>query len=111
MSVNAFLSELKQFFIDSFSSPVYQDGVLYFIIEELPNPRDSGVFKILCGSTQIALDAVTLDEPGVVIANELIGLHAATIRKYPYQKIEYVNIAPWAQAKIEARMARIGLKI
>jgi len=111
MSVKAFLSELKQFFIDSFSDPVYQDGVLYFIIEELPNPRDSGVFKILCGSIQIALDAVTLDEPGVVIANQLIGLHAATIRKYPYQKIEYVNIAPWAKAKIEARMARIGLKI
>lgn len=48
---------------------------------------------------------------GVVIANELIGLHAASIRKYPYQKIEYVNIAPWAQAKIEARMAKIGLKL
>ena len=111
MAVKTFISELKQFFIDSFSDPVYQDGVLYFIIEELPNPRDSGVFKILCGSTQIALDAVTLDEPGVVIANELIGLHAATIRKFPYQKIEYVNIAPWAQEKIEARMARIGLKI
>ena len=107
----AFLSELKQFFIDSFSSPLYQDGVLYFIIEELPNPRDSGLFKIQCGNTKIALDAVTLDELGVVIANELIGLHAATIRKYPYQKIEYVNIAPWAQAKIEVRMARIGLKI
>ena len=111
MSVNTFLSDLKQFFIDSFSSPVYQDGVLYFIIEELPNPRDSGIFKILCGSTELAVDVVTLDEPGVVIANELIGLHAATIRKYVYQKIEYVNIAPWAQAKIEARMARIGLKI
>ena len=111
MSVKAFLSELKQFFIDSFSDPVYQDGVLYFIIEELPNPRDSGIFKILCGSTELAVDVVTLDEPGVVIANELIGLHAATIRKYPYQKIEYVNIAPWAQAKIQARMARIGLKI
>jgi len=111
MSVNTFLSDLKQFFINSFSDPVYQDGVLYFIIEELPNPRDSGLFKILCGSTQLALDAVTLDEPGVVIANELIGLHAASIRKYPYQKIEYVNIAPWAQAKIEARMTRIGLKI
>ena len=111
MSVNTLLSDLKQFFIDSFTSPVYQDGVLYFIIEELPNPRDSGIFKILCGSSLIAFDAVTLNEPGVVIANELIGLHAATIRKYPYQKIEYVNIAPWAQAKIEARMARIGLKI
>ena len=107
----AFLSEPKQFFIDSFSSPVYQDRVLYFIIEELPNPRDSGLFKIQCGNTQIALDAVTLDELGVVIANELIGLHAATIRKYPYQRIEYVNIAPWAQLKIETRMARIGLKI
>ena len=111
MAVKAFLSGLKKFFIDSFSDPVYQDGVLYFIIEELPNPRDSGIFKILCGSVQIALDAVTLDEPGVVIANELIGLHAATIRKYPYQKIKYVNIAPWAQEKIQARMARIGLKI
>ena len=111
MSVKAFLSELKQFFIDSFSRPVNHDGVLYFMIEELPNPRDSGVFKILCGSSQIASDAVTLDEPGVVIANELIGLHAATIRKYPYEKIEYVNITPWAQEKIEARMARIGLKI
>ena len=111
MSVNTFLSDLKQFFIDSFTSPVYQDGVLYFIIEELPNPRDSGIFIILCGTTQIALDAVTLDEPGVVVANELIGLHAATIRKYPYQKIEYVNIAPLAQAKIESRKARIGLKI
>ena len=111
MSVNAFLSELKKFFIDSFLGPVYQDWVLYFIIEELPNPRDSGIFKILCGSVQIALDTVTLDEPGVVIANELIGLHAATIRKYPYEKIEYVNITPWAQEKIEARMARIGLKI
>jgi len=111
MSVKVFLSELKKFFIDSFSSPEYEDGVLYFIIEELPNPRDSGIFKILCGSAQIALDAVTLDEPGVVIANELIGLHAATIRKYPYEKIEYVNIAPWAQVKIEARMARIGLRI
>ena len=107
----AFLSELKQFFINSFSSPVYQDGVLYFIIEELPNPRDSGIFKILCGSIELAVDVVTLDEPGVVIANELIGLHAATIRKYPYQKIEYVNIAPWAEEKIQARMARIGLKI
>ena len=107
----AFLSELKQFFIDSFSSPLYQDGVLYFIIEELPNPRDSGLFKIQCGNTHIALDAVTLEELGVVIANELIGLHAATIRKYPYQRIEYVNIAPWAQLKIETRMARIGLKI
>ena len=84
---------------------------MYFIIEELPNPRDSGIFKILCGSIELAVDVVTLDEPGVVIANELIGLHAATIRKYPYQKIEYVNIAPWAQAKIEAHMARIGLKI
>ena len=84
---------------------------MYFIIKELPNPIDSGIFKILCGSVQIALDTVTLNEPGVVIANELIGLYAATIRKYPYQKIEYVNIAPWAQAKIEARMARIGLKI
>ena len=84
---------------------------MYFIIEELPNPKDSGLFKILCGGTQIALDAVTLDELGVMIANQLIGLHAATIRKYPYQKIKYVNIAPWAQAKIEARMARIGLKI
>ena len=111
MSVKVFLSELKKFFIDSFSDPVYQDGVLYFIIEELPNPRDSGIFKILCGSTELAVDVVTLDEPGVVIANELIGLHAATIRKYPYEKIEYVNITPWAQAKIEARMARIGLKI
>jgi len=111
MSVKVFLSELKQFFIDSFSDPVYQDGVLYFIIEELPNPRDSGIFKILCGSTELAVDVVTLDEPGVVIANELIGLHAATIRKYPYEKIEYVNITPWAQEKIEARMARIGLKI
>jgi hypothetical protein len=111
MSVKAFLSELKKFFIDSFSDPEYEDRVLYFIIEELPNPRHSGVFMILCGSTQIASDAVTLDEPGVVIANELIGLHAATIRKYPYQKIEYVNITPWAQAKIEARMARIWLKI
>ena len=111
MSVKTFLSELRKFFLDSFSDPVYQDGVLYFIIEELPNPRDSGIFKILCGSTELAVDVVTLDEPGVVIANELIGLHAATIRKYPYQKIEYVNIAPWAQAKIEARMARIGLKI
>ena len=110
MSVNAFLSELKQFFKDSFSDPVYQDRVLYFIIEELPNPRDSGIFKILCGSVQIALDTVPLDEPGVVIANELIGLYAATIRKYPYEKIEYVNIAPWAQVKIEARMARIGLR-
>lgn len=111
MSVNTFLSDLKQFFIDSFTSPVYQDGVLYFIIEELPNPRDSGIFKILCGSAELAVDAVTLDEPGVVIANQLIGLHAATIRKYPYQKIEYVNIAPWAQEKIEARMAKISLKI
>ena len=111
MSVKVFFFELKKFFIDSFSDPVYQDGVLYFIIEELPNPRDSGIFKILCGSTELAVDVVTLDEPGVVIANELIGLHAATIRKYPYQKIEYINIAPWAQAKIEDRMARIGLKI
>lgn len=106
-----FLFELKQFFIDSFSSPVYHEGVLYFIVEELPNPRDSGLFKILCGSTQIALDAVTLDESGVVIANQLIGLHAATIRKCPYKKIQYVNISPWAQAKIEARMTRIGLKV
>ena len=106
-----FLSRLKQFFIGSFSSPVYENGVLYFIIEELPNPRDSGTFKILCGSTELAVDVVTLDEPGVVIANELIGLHAATIRKYPYEKIEYVNITPWAQAKIEARMAKIGLKV
>lgn len=81
------------------------------VVEELPNPRDSGLFKIQCGNTQIALDAVTLDEPGVVIANQLIGLHAATIRKYPYKKIEYLNIAPWAQAKIETRMAKIGLKI
>ncbi len=64
MSFNAFLSELKQFFIDSCSDPVYQDGVLSFIIEELPNPRDSGLFEIQCGSTQIALDAVTLNEPG-----------------------------------------------
>ena len=104
-----FLSELKQFFIDSFSDPVYQEGVLYFIIEELPNPRDSGLFKILCGSAEISSDAVTLDEPGVVIANQLIGLHAATIRKYPYEKIEYVNITPWAQEKIETRMARITL--
>ena len=111
MSVNTFLSDLKQFFIDSFTCPAYQGGVLYFIIEELPNPRDSGIFKILCGTTQIALDAVTLDEPGFVIANELIGLHAATIRKYQYQKIEYGNISPWAQEKIESRMARIGLKI
>ena len=111
MSVKTFLSELRKFFLDSFSDPVYQDGVLYFIIEELPNPRDSGIFKILCGSTELAVDVVTLDEPGVVIANELIGLHAATIRKYPYEKIEYVNIAPWAQVKIEARMARIGLWI
>jgi hypothetical protein len=111
MSVKTFLSELRKFFLDSFSDPVYQDGVLYFIIEELPNPRDSGIFKILCGSTELAVDVVTLDEPGVVIANELIGLHAATIRKYPYEKIEYVNITPWAQKKIEARMARIGLKI
>ena len=107
----AFLSELKQFFSNSFLSPVYQDGVLYLIIEELPNPRDSGIFKILCGSTQIGSDIVTLDEPGVVIANQLIDLNVATIRKYQYQKIEYVNIAPWARAKIEARMARIGLKI
>jgi hypothetical protein len=37
---------------------------LYFIIEELPNPRDSGLFKILYGSTQVALDAVTPDETG-----------------------------------------------
>jgi len=111
MAVKAFLSGLKKFFIDSFLDPVYQDGVLYFIIEELPNPRDSGIFKILCGSTELAVDVVTLDEPGVIIANELIGLHAATIRKYPYKKIEYVNITPWAQEKIEARMARIGLKI
>jgi len=96
-----FVSYIKQFLVDSFSSPKYQ---------EVPNPRDSGLFKILCGSNQIALDAVTLDEPGVVVANELIGLHAATIRKYPYQKIEFVNIASWAQSKIEARMARIGLK-
>jgi len=66
-----FFSELKQFFLDLFLSPVYQEGVLYFIIEELPNPRDSGLFKILCGSNQIALDAVTLDESGVVIANQL----------------------------------------
>jgi hypothetical protein len=111
MSVDKFVSELKQFFVNSISDPVYQEEVLYFIIEELPNPRDSGLFKILCGSTQIGLDAVTLDEPGVLVANQLIGLHAATIRKYPYQKIEYINIAPWAQAKIEVRMARIGLKI
>jgi len=47
----------------------------------------------------------------VVIANQLIGLHADTIRKCAYQKIEYVNIAPWAQEKIEARMAKMGLKI
>lgn len=66
---------------------------MYFIIEELPNPRDSGLFKILCVSTQIALDAVTLDESGVVIANQLIGLHAAAIRKYSYQRINFVNIA------------------
>ena len=46
---------------------MYQDGVLYFIIEELPNPRNSGFFKILCGSTQIALDAVTLDEPAMLL--------------------------------------------
>jgi len=111
MAVKAFLAGLKKFFIDSFSDPVYQDGVLYFIIEELPNPRDSGIFKILCGSTELAVDVVTLDEPGVVIANELIGLHAATICKYPYEKIEYVNITPWAREKIEARMAKIGLKI
>ena len=100
MSVITFPSELKQFFIDSFSGPVYQDRVLYFIIEELPNQRDSGVFKILCSSSLIASDAVTLDEPGVFIATQLIGLHAAIIRKYPYQKIEYVNIAPWTQEKI-----------
>jgi len=106
-----FLSEIKKFFIDLFSTSVYQDGVLYFIVEELPNPRESGIFQILCGSAQIAIDVVTLDESGVVIANQLIGLHAATIRKYPYQKIQYVNIAPWAQEKIEARMTRIGLKI
>ena len=74
---------------------------MYFIIEELPNPRDSGIFKILCGSIQIALDAVTLDEPGIVIANQLIDLHAATTRMYPYQKIECVNIAPWAQEKLK----------
>ncbi len=91
MVVKTFLSDLKQFLIESLSSPVYQEGVLYLIIEELPNPRDSGLFKIQCGNTQIALDVVTLDEPGVVIANQLIGLHAATIRKYPYQKIEYLN--------------------
>lgn len=48
--------------------PHIKMGVLYFIIEELPNPRDSGLFKILYGSKQIALDAVILDEPGVVIA-------------------------------------------
>ena len=74
MSVNAFLSELKQFFINSFSDPVYQDGVLYFIIEELPNPRDSGIFKILCGSTQIALDAVGVDDDlaAVVLAEDLL---------------------------------------
>jgi hypothetical protein len=76
MSVKTFLFELKQFFIDSFSSPVYQDGVFYFIIKDLPNPRDSGVFKILCGSTQIALDAATLDESGVVIANRLVHMTA-----------------------------------
>jgi hypothetical protein len=111
MSVDKFLSELKQFFVNSFSDPVYQEGVLYFIIEELPNPRDSGLFKILCGSIQIGLDAVTLDAPGVLIANQLIGLHAATIRKYPYQKIEYINITDWAKKKIEARMARIGLRV
>ena len=35
----AFFSEPKQFFIDTFSSPVYQNGVLYFIIEELLNPN------------------------------------------------------------------------
>ena len=57
-------------FIDSFSDPVLQEGGGVFIIEELPNPRDSGVFKILCGSAQIALD-----EPGVFTANQLISLY------------------------------------
>ena len=84
---------------------------MYFIIEDLLNPIDYEVFKILCGSTQIDLDAVTLDEPGVVITSELISQDAATVRKYPYQKIEYVNIAPWTLEKIEARVARIGLKM
>lgn len=46
-----------------------------------------------------------LDGPEVVIANELIGPYAATIPKYPYQKIGYMNIASWVKAKIEARMA------
>lgn len=58
-----------------------------FIIEELPNPRDSGVFKILYGSAQIASDALNLEESGVVIVNQLIDLHVAIIRKYLYQKL------------------------
>ena len=101
----------RNFFNDLFLDPVWENRVLYFIIEELPNPRDFGVFKILYGTNQIALDAVTLDESGFVIASQLIGCHAAAIRKCPYQKIEYINIAPWAQSKIEDCMARIGLKI
>ena len=59
---------------------MYQVGILYFSIEELSNRRDSGFFKILCGSTQISLDGVTLDEPGVVIPDQLIRIHPATIR-------------------------------
>lgn len=91
--------------------PPISRGVLYFIIEELSNPRDSGIFKIRCGGTEITLDTATLNEPRFIIANQFIGLHAATICKYPYQKIECVNITHWTQVKIEMRMARIGLEV
>lgn len=104
-------SKIKKMFLDAFSVPTFHPGILYFIIEELPSPKGSGIFTILCGDSELAFDMVMLNESGIIIMGELIGLHAATIRKYPYQKVEYVNVSPWAKEKIEARMSRIGLRI
>ena len=49
--------------------------------------QGSDLFKIRCGGTQITLDTVTLDEPGVVIANQLIGLHAPPFISSPIKKL------------------------
>lgn len=86
-------------------TPKRDQSTLYVSIDELPNPRDWGILDFTAGGKLIFSEEINLAAPTFDAIEALIGQHWQEIQSSGYQRIEYDNVADWAQKKIEEKLA------
>lgn len=86
-----------------------KEAILVFSIEELPNPKNTGIFSVEYKGKLILDRIVSLDEQGVDDACFLIEVNSKKFETLEIKEVRFSNISDYSQQRILNSLCKMNV--